>query len=370
MPRVLAVDWGERRIRLAVCDPTGTIASGLDTLIVHSPAEGVRRVLEAIAEVEADSGRGRAAAAALGRARRGRERRERLRRVRARGLRAPVHEVRRAAHLRAVHAPHARARRAAAREGQGARGPGRRDRAARVVAHAAVVRGAPRGGTARRGRTANDDDTTRDRGTEAIATPRRRPIRWAWLFCSSRCSRPRTTAAAAGLMRRRSAARSSSSAASRSTRSPGLQRAGVIRGVRLPSRSRVMHLDRTVKAGQCSFPLGMTVPRSCALDRGMFGLDLLTLPEGLGPNAVAERLGETPRREVRRASTRSRTIARCSTRSAWMRRRSGLPRARLILRMAARYGARSRSERWFVARSTACEGDMRFAAARLHAARA
>lgn len=49
------MDWGERRIGLAVCDPTGTIASGLDTLIVHSPAETVRRVLEAIAEVEADS---------------------------------------------------------------------------------------------------------------------------------------------------------------------------------------------------------------------------------------------------------------------------------------------------------------------------
>lgn len=49
------MDWGERRIGLAVCDPTGTIASGLDTLIVHSPAEAVRRVLEAIAEVEADS---------------------------------------------------------------------------------------------------------------------------------------------------------------------------------------------------------------------------------------------------------------------------------------------------------------------------
>ena len=55
MPRILAVDWGERRIGLAVCDPTGTIASGLDTLTVHSPAEGVRRVAEAIAEVEADS---------------------------------------------------------------------------------------------------------------------------------------------------------------------------------------------------------------------------------------------------------------------------------------------------------------------------
>lgn len=55
MPRILAVDWGERRIGLAVCDPTGTIASGLETLVVGSAAEGVRRVAAAATEVEADS---------------------------------------------------------------------------------------------------------------------------------------------------------------------------------------------------------------------------------------------------------------------------------------------------------------------------
>ncbi len=55
MPRILAVDWGERRIGLAVCDPTGTIASGLETLVVGSAAEGVRRVAAAVTDVEADS---------------------------------------------------------------------------------------------------------------------------------------------------------------------------------------------------------------------------------------------------------------------------------------------------------------------------
>lgn len=73
-----------------------------------------------------------------------------------------------------------------------------------------------------------------------------------------------------------------------------LQRAGVIRGTfGFLALARVMHLDRTVKAGQYSFALGMTVPEILrALDRGMFGLDLLTLPEGLTVHEVAERLGE------------------------------------------------------------------------------
>ncbi|MFN8589525.1 MAG: endolytic transglycosylase MltG [Candidatus Eisenbacteria bacterium] len=73
-----------------------------------------------------------------------------------------------------------------------------------------------------------------------------------------------------------------------------LQRAGVIRGTfGFLALARVMRLDRTVKAGQYSFPLGMTVPQILrALDRGMFGLDLLTLPEGLTVREVAARLGE------------------------------------------------------------------------------
>jgi putative Holliday junction resolvase len=55
LPRILAVDWGERRIGLAVCDPTGTIASGLETLLVRSAAEALTRVAATAAELEADS---------------------------------------------------------------------------------------------------------------------------------------------------------------------------------------------------------------------------------------------------------------------------------------------------------------------------
>jgi putative Holliday junction resolvase len=55
LPRILAVDWGERRIGLAVCDPTGTIATGLETLVVRTAAEGPTRVAAVATEVEADS---------------------------------------------------------------------------------------------------------------------------------------------------------------------------------------------------------------------------------------------------------------------------------------------------------------------------
>src|SRR5690242_10146807 len=54
MPRVLAVDWGERRVGLAVSDPTGIIASGLPTLLVHSFEEAVQGVRRAAVEVEAE----------------------------------------------------------------------------------------------------------------------------------------------------------------------------------------------------------------------------------------------------------------------------------------------------------------------------
>ncbi|HEV2104102.1 MAG TPA: Holliday junction resolvase RuvX, partial [Candidatus Eisenbacteria bacterium] len=73
--RILAVDWGERRIGLAVSDPTGVLATGLPTLEVRGAAEAVARVAAVAREVEADSlvvglplllsgGRGSAAAAA------------------------------------------------------------------------------------------------------------------------------------------------------------------------------------------------------------------------------------------------------------------------------------------------------------------
>ena len=55
MPRILAVDWGARRIGLAVSDPTGTIASGLPTLMVTKPSEAPRRVAELAQELEAES---------------------------------------------------------------------------------------------------------------------------------------------------------------------------------------------------------------------------------------------------------------------------------------------------------------------------
>jgi len=46
MPRVLAVDWGERRIGLAVSDPEGIIATGLETLVVRGPERAVNAVIE------------------------------------------------------------------------------------------------------------------------------------------------------------------------------------------------------------------------------------------------------------------------------------------------------------------------------------
>lgn len=48
------MDWGERRIGLAVSDPTGTLATGLETLVVRSAAEAVRRVAEVAREREAE----------------------------------------------------------------------------------------------------------------------------------------------------------------------------------------------------------------------------------------------------------------------------------------------------------------------------
>src|SRR5438067_1266953 len=62
-----------------------------------------------------------------------------------------------------------------------------------------------------------------------------------------------------------------------------LQRVGVIRGqAGFLVLARMMRLDRSVKAGQYSFRIGTTVPALLrALDRGMYGLNLVTIPEGL-----------------------------------------------------------------------------------------
>ena len=73
--RVLAVDWGERRIGLAVSDPQEVIASGLPTLEVNgleAAVEGVARVAREVGAervvvgmpLRMDGGRGEAAEAA------------------------------------------------------------------------------------------------------------------------------------------------------------------------------------------------------------------------------------------------------------------------------------------------------------------
>ena len=54
MPRILAVDWGERRVGLAVSDPEGIIATGLATLEVRSPEQAVGLVAEVAREREVD----------------------------------------------------------------------------------------------------------------------------------------------------------------------------------------------------------------------------------------------------------------------------------------------------------------------------
>ena len=54
MSRVLAVDWGERRVGVAISDPDGIIATGLETLVVKSPEHAANLVAEIAREREAD----------------------------------------------------------------------------------------------------------------------------------------------------------------------------------------------------------------------------------------------------------------------------------------------------------------------------
>jgi putative Holliday junction resolvase len=51
--RILAVDWGERRIGLAVSDPSGTIATGIPTLHVRGREDALTQVAAAAADTEA-----------------------------------------------------------------------------------------------------------------------------------------------------------------------------------------------------------------------------------------------------------------------------------------------------------------------------
>jgi UPF0755 protein len=68
-----------------------------------------------------------------------------------------------------------------------------------------------------------------------------------------------------------------------------LQRVGLLRGtLGFQVLARTMRLDRSIRAGQYSFPLGITVPALLrALARGMSGLNLVTIPEGLTTSEVS-----------------------------------------------------------------------------------
>jgi len=54
VPRVLAVDWGARRVGLAVSDPTGLLASGLPTLQIQSRAAALAGVARVARETQAE----------------------------------------------------------------------------------------------------------------------------------------------------------------------------------------------------------------------------------------------------------------------------------------------------------------------------
>jgi UPF0755 protein len=68
-----------------------------------------------------------------------------------------------------------------------------------------------------------------------------------------------------------------------------LERVGLLRGtLGFEVLARFMHLDRSIKAGQYSFRLGVTVPELLhAFARGMSGLNLITFPEGLTTSEIA-----------------------------------------------------------------------------------
>jgi putative Holliday junction resolvase len=50
---ILAVDWGTKRLGLAVSDPTGTIARSLPTMTLRSPSDALARIRGAVLEHEA-----------------------------------------------------------------------------------------------------------------------------------------------------------------------------------------------------------------------------------------------------------------------------------------------------------------------------
>jgi putative Holliday junction resolvase len=52
--RILAVDWGERRVGLAISDPSGTLASPLPTRTVRDPADAIEQVAAVAVGEEAE----------------------------------------------------------------------------------------------------------------------------------------------------------------------------------------------------------------------------------------------------------------------------------------------------------------------------
>jgi UPF0755 protein len=68
-----------------------------------------------------------------------------------------------------------------------------------------------------------------------------------------------------------------------------LERVGLLHGTfGFQVLARLMHLDRSIKAGQYSLRTGITVPALLyALERGMSGLSLITIPEGLTADEVS-----------------------------------------------------------------------------------
>ncbi len=55
MSRTMAIDWGKRRVGLAVSDETRTLARSLDTLEVESARDAVDRVARLAADHEVDT---------------------------------------------------------------------------------------------------------------------------------------------------------------------------------------------------------------------------------------------------------------------------------------------------------------------------
>ena len=54
MPRILAVDWGERRIGIAISDPDGILASGLPTIETRDRAAAIEAIARTVEEEGAE----------------------------------------------------------------------------------------------------------------------------------------------------------------------------------------------------------------------------------------------------------------------------------------------------------------------------